>query len=84
MKVYRLNISPDMGCGEPEVEDLDEYFGSLRKSKARRAELIRMGGFQDLSIDQLHLVDLPPRALALRVLNRRAYVAESLRVVSPT
>lgn len=35
----------------------------------------------DLSIDRVYLADLPPKQLALAILNRRGFVAKAERVV---
>lgn len=87
MILYRLGIVPGEGCAEG--EDWDEWFGALRDAKKRRAELIRQDPAmigcrvaRDYEICRIKLVDLPPRKLALAVLNRR-YLVESVEVVGP-
>jgi hypothetical protein len=87
MKFYRLNIHP--GENETEGLDLDEWFTSLGAARTRRTELIRATSADDykygadFSIDEIELVNQPPRALLLAVLNRRGYVASKHSVVKP-
>lgn len=79
MKLYRLNILPQEHEGEG--EDHDEWFTSLGAARKRRSQLIRnmpedsykFGA--DYDIDEVELVDLPPRAMVLAVLNRECVVS---------
>lgn len=86
MKLYRLRIAPDGTDGEG--EDHDEWFSSLEAAKSRRRNLIRDNpGLldhrygRDFMIEEIVLLKLPPRQLALAILNRRNYVARRNTVV---
>lgn len=86
MTFYRLHIAPDEAEGEG--EDHDQWFTSLRAARRRRAELIadnpslrghRYG--QDFKIERVELVQLPPQALLLAVLNGRGYIEQRSTVI---
>lgn len=83
MKLYRLSILPDPT--DPEGEDHDEWFSSLRAAKKRRSGLLREGACSrdvpDLEITENELADVPERQLLLRVLNRCGFIAREKVVV---
>lgn len=87
LKLYRVNISPEESEGEG--EDHDEWFPSLNDARARRRQLIEQNPSlqncryqSDYGIDEVKLLDLPRKQLALAVLNRRG-IAISRIVVQP-
>lgn len=84
MHLYQLNIEPDLEGDVPEGKSLDEWFGSLKKAKARRRELIETsepepGG--DWAIERIEFTKLPRRRLALAILNGTGYVTDRKVVV---
>jgi len=88
LTLYRLNRAPSESEGEG--EDWDEWFGSLREARRRRAELIRedphLEGHrygEDFRIDRVVFRDLPRRALLLAVLNWNGCVEEDKEGVVP-
>lgn len=86
MKLYRLKVAPDESDGEG--EDHDEWFTSLIAAQKRRRYLIKNtpnDGYrygEDFEVSEVVFVELPPRALLLRVLNRTAFIDTS-RVMMP-
>ena len=86
--LYRLCVTPAEGDGEG--EDQDEWFSSLRAAKRRRRQLIerRDDGAdwlvdEDLAIDRVQFVPLPPKQLLLRALNRCGFMRCYQQVVAP-
>lgn len=86
MHVYRLQIMP--GEADGEGEDHDEWFGSLRQARARRAHLIRENPRledhrtqRDFRITKCYVRDLSHKALLLAALNRTAWLDGSEEVV---
>jgi hypothetical protein len=85
VKLYRLGISPDESQGEG--EDHDRWFASIVAAKRERAKLIReipadeykFG--EDFAIDEVTIANLPPRALALAILNRKGWVSTRVHSV---
>jgi hypothetical protein len=82
MRVYRLSIEP--GEYDSEGEDHDEWYPSLLAAAERRAELIKenpsLEGHRtgrDFEIAAFDLADLPPRRLALALLNRHRSIGEA-------
>lgn len=84
MVIYRLNVAP--GKDQDEGENCDEWFGSLEAAKRRRTLLIQgnrdLEGHRygsDYQIDRVVLVDLPPKQMALALLNRmRCFVEQTM------
>jgi hypothetical protein len=84
MKLYRLELFP--AEGEPEGEELDEYFRSERAARRRRKELLDSGEMTDGSgtLERLTLVPgLGKLALALAILNRTGYVERREQLEGP-
>lgn len=86
MIFYRLNVIPE--DFDPEGEDNDLWFTSLRAAKAKRAELIACAHEKDLvsdagyEIERVEVSAFPKKELALRLLNRRAFVRSRKEVVA--
>jgi hypothetical protein len=86
MILYRLRVQPSEFQGEG--EDCDEWFTSLRAARRRRRELIRDNPdltdcriASDYEVERVELADLPPRELALAILNRRGAFLSCVEVV---
>jgi hypothetical protein len=78
--VYRLHIAP--GENDSDGKDFDEWFSSLRKARARRAQLIaenptlvdhRLGA--DYAIDLVRVGKVATMTLILQLLNGRGYMS---------
>ncbi len=87
MIFYRLNVEP--AEWDAEGEDHDEWFTSLAAAVAQRKSYIKLDPTldrhptgRDFRIEKVWFTDkLSEKQLILRVLNRRAYIVRTQKVV---